>query len=212
MLRDPISAPTVDEVSLGTLDLASADGVLPPRRRPYFRNAAGTCWTPVGHNEAITWPPLEGLFRRRDLSAVEAHLRFLVDSGVTCLRLMLEYAHGEHRYLEKPIGRFVSAMVQLWDDMIAMCERVGMRLLLTPFDTYFTWVRWKAHPLNRAKGGPCASRRALLTCLDTRRAIMARLEFATLRWGGSPAEVRRYSAGICGMRSIRLMAMTEWSR
>ncbi len=171
--------------AIGTL--TSVDWIMPPERHPYFRTAAGHSWTPVGHNEAISWPHLDGLFRRKDLPAVEAHLRFLADSGVTCLRLMLEYAHGEHRYIEKPIGRFVPAMVQLWDDLIAMCERVGMRLLLTPVDTFFTWIRWQHHPLNAANGGPCASRSALLTCSETRSAIMARLEFATRRWGGSPA-------------------------
>src|SRR4051794_40990573 len=65
---------------------------------PYFVLDDGTPWTPVGHNDAITWPELEGLFRRRDLAGVEAHLRALVASGVTCVRLMLEYAQVRHRY------------------------------------------------------------------------------------------------------------------
>lgn len=60
-------------------------------------------------------------------------------------------------------------------------------MLLTPFDTFFTWVRWRHHPYNRRNGGPCASRRRLLTCPDTRAAIKARLAFASDRWGGSPA-------------------------
>jgi mannan endo-1,4-beta-mannosidase len=167
--------------------LTSRDWIAPPERRPYFHTQSGASWTPVGHNEAVSWPHLDPLFRRRDPAAVEAHLRFLVDSGVTCLRLMLEYAHGEHRYLEKPIGRFVPNMVRYWDDLIAMCERVGMRLLLTPFDTFFTWIRWRQHPLNRANGGPCSQRGAMLTCPATREAIRNRLEFATRRWGGSPA-------------------------
>ncbi len=78
-------------------------------------------------------------------------------------------------------------MVQLWDDLFAMCERVGLYILLTPFDTFFTWIRWQHHPYNRKNGGPCASRRELLSCAATRQAIKGRLEFATRRWGGSPA-------------------------
>src|SRR4051794_2294712 len=129
----------------------------------YFVNEAGVPWTPVGQNDAVTWPEFAGLYRRRDLAAVERHLRHLRDQGVTCLRLMLEYCHREHRYLERPVGRFVPAMVRLWDDLIVLCRTVGMRVLLTPFDTFFTWVRWRFHPYNQANGGPCASRRALLT-------------------------------------------------
>jgi hypothetical protein len=152
---------------------------------PYFVTSKGDPWTPIGQNDAISWPELEGLFRRRDLSGVERHLRYLRDSGVTCLRLMLEYAQGNHRFLERPVGRFVPAMVQLWDDLFRLCEQVGLRILLTPFDTFFTWIRWRHHPYNAENGGPCSSRTRLLICPATREAVKARLAFATRRWGGS---------------------------
>jgi hypothetical protein len=151
---------------------------------PYFADETGAPWTPIGQNDALTWPELAGLFRRRDLPGVERHLRWLRAHGVTCLRLMLEYCHREHRYLERPAGRFVPAMVRLWDDLLALCGRVGLRVLLTPFDTFFLWRRWRHHPYNRANGGPCASRAELLTCAATREAVKARLAFATGRWGG----------------------------
>jgi mannan endo-1,4-beta-mannosidase len=154
---------------------------------PYFVTDTGEPWTPIGHNDAITWPDLAPLFRRRDLGAVERHLWWLKDHGVTCIRLMLEYCHGEHRYLEKPAGRFVPNMVQLWDDLFVLLERVGMRVLLTPYDTFFMWIRWKDHPYNQKNGGPCASRRAWITCPAMREAIKRRLAFASDRWGGSPA-------------------------
>lgn len=154
---------------------------------PYFVTDDGAAWTPIGHNDAVTWPDLAPLFRRRDLAAVERHLWWLKDHGVTCIRLMLEYCHGEHRYLEKPAGRFVPNMVRLWDDLFVLLERVGIRVLLTPFDTFFMWIRWKHHPFRRANGGICASRHTWLTCPDTRAAIKNRLAFASDRWGGSPA-------------------------
>jgi hypothetical protein len=152
---------------------------------PYFTETSGAAWTPIGQNDAITWPELAGLYRQRDLPGVERHLRWLKDSGVTCLRLMLEYCQRDHRYLELSPGRFNPALVRLWDDLVAMCQAIGLRLLLTPFDTFFLWNRWKHHPYNRANGGPCASRRKLLVCPATRQAVKARLTFATERWGGS---------------------------
>ncbi len=154
---------------------------------PYFVTEQGDAWTPIGHNDAITWPELTGLFRRRGIAQVEAHLRWLVSHGVTCVRLMLEYTHREHRYLERSVGRFAPNMVRLWDDLFALCERVGLRILLTPYDTFWTWIRWAKHPLNRRNGGPCARRGHLLLCPDTRSALKARLTFAIERWGGSGA-------------------------
>jgi mannan endo-1,4-beta-mannosidase len=107
--------------------------------------------------------------------------------GVTCLRLMMEYADTGRRYLEQPVGQFRPAMVAFWDDLFELCERYGLRILLTPFDTFWMWRCWERHPYNKANGGPCSSPGHLLTCPDTRRAIKARLEFATRRWGGAGA-------------------------
>jgi mannan endo-1,4-beta-mannosidase len=154
---------------------------------PYFSDEDGAPWTPIGQNDAITWPELTGLFRRRDLPAVERHLHWLKAHGVTCLRLMMEYAQVRHRYFERPVGRFVPDMVQLWDDLFAMCERVGMRILLTPVDTFWTWMHWRWHPWNKANGGPLDHPSRLLLCGETRALIKARLEFAVRRWGGSGA-------------------------
>ena len=154
---------------------------------PYFITERGEAWTPIGHNDAVTWPELAPLFRRRDPAAVERHLIALRESGVTCIRLMLEYCHGEHRYIERPVGRFVPNMVRFWDDLFALLEKVGLHVLLTPYDTFFMWDRWRYHPYNRANGGTCASRRSWLTCPETRAAIKHRLAFVSDRWGGSPA-------------------------
>jgi hypothetical protein len=154
---------------------------------PYFVTDDGAAWTPVGQNDAIAWPDLAGAFRRRDLGAVDRYLATLAAHGVTCVRLMLEYCHREHRYLERPAGRFVPAMVRLWDDLLALLERHRLRALLTPYDTFFMWTRWGRHPYNRRNGGPCARRSHWLLCADTRRAIKGRLAFATERWGGSGA-------------------------
>jgi mannan endo-1,4-beta-mannosidase len=152
---------------------------------PYFVLDDGTPWTPVGYNDAITWPELAGLFRRRDLAGVEAHLRMLRGHGVSCIRLMLEYAQVRHRYFERPAGTFPAAMVRLWDDLFALCERTGMRILLTPFDTFWTWLHWRHHPYNRLHGGPLDHPSRILLCDRTRAAIKARLSFAVRRWGGS---------------------------
>lgn len=157
------------------------------RSSPYFVTETGLPWTPIGQNDAITWPELAGLFRGRDLPGVEAHLRWLVEHGVTCLRLMLEYAQVRHRYIERPIGTTVPSMVRLWDTLFALCERVGLRILLTPFDTFWMWRHWKWHPYNLLHGGCLEHPSQLLTAPAARAAIKERLRFAVERWGGSGA-------------------------
>lgn len=67
-----------------------------PKGVPYFVDDQGQDWTPIGQNDAITWPELAGCFRRRDLATTEAYLSMLARHGVTCLRLMLEYCQREH--------------------------------------------------------------------------------------------------------------------
>ena len=151
---------------------------------PYFTETSGAAWTPIGQNDAITWPELAGLSAGAICPAwsvtalAEGQRRHLLaaDAGILPARPPLPRA---------PPGRFNPALVRLWDDLVALCEAIGLRLLLTPFDTFFLWNRWKHHPYNRANGGPCASRRKLLVCPATRQAVKARLAFATERWGGS---------------------------
>ncbi len=152
---------------------------------PYFTAEGGQPWTPIGQNDAVGWPELEGLYARRDLPSVRRHLRMVADHGVTVLRLMLEYAQDDRHYIEQPAGCWNPVMVQIWDDLFALCEAEGLRILLTPIDSFFTWNRWHAHPWNVDNGGPCPSRRQLLTHPGARAAMKARLAFATGRWGGS---------------------------
>ena len=155
--------------------------------RSSFQTEHGQPWTPIGQNDAVTWPELNGLFRRRDIATAERYLAMLAQHGVTCLRLMLEYSETRFRYLEKPVGCFQPNMVQLWDDLFALCEKHGMRILLTPYDTFWMWLKWKHHPYSKLKGGPCDKRSQWLLCKDTRSAIKERLAFATHRWGASGA-------------------------
>lgn len=154
---------------------------------PYFETETGRSWAPVGYNDAITWPTLAPLYRRKDPAVVEQHFARLRDHGVTCVRLMLDYNQVRSRHLESRVGQFSPAMVQMWDDLIALGEVYGIRFLLTPFDTFWMARRWRTHPYARANGGPSAKIEQMFTCPDTRAAIKRRLAFATRRWGHSGA-------------------------
>ena len=158
---------------------------LGPGRR-YFETEDGRPFLIIGQNDALTWPELEGLIGRRDLPGVEKHLAWLAAHGVTTLRVMLEYV-GDGLFLERSVGEFDPVTVQAIDDLIRLSERQGLRLLLTPFDTFFTWVKWADHPYNADRGGPCRERIDLLTTLGGMAAVKHRLAFAVGRWGASGA-------------------------
>src|SRR4051794_19458827 len=156
-----------------------------PGRR-YFETEDGRPFLVIGQNDALTWPELEGLLGRRDPAAVDRHLAWLAAHGVTTLRVMLEYV-GDGLYLERRPGEFDPVTVAAIDDLIALCERHALRLLLTPFDTFFTWVMWDDHPYNAERGGPCRRQLDLLTQPDGMAAVKRRVAFAVERWGGSGA-------------------------
>ena len=154
---------------------------------PYFRTEGGVPWHPIGQNDAISWHELAPLYRRRDIAHVDRHLAMLAAHGVTCLRLMLEYAQVRHRYFEQAVGMWSSNMVAYWDDLFALCSRHGLRILLTPFDTFWMWLHFDHHPYNKARGGPLDHPSQTLLSPGVRQAIKARLTFAAERWGGSGA-------------------------
>ncbi|HZG69090.1 MAG TPA: hypothetical protein VEZ12_20320 [Herpetosiphonaceae bacterium] len=151
----------------------------------YFETFDGEPFLFIGPNDAITWQGLAGLYRHRDLPAVEAYLADLTAHGVTILRLMLEYVQHEGRYFERPAGRFNPAMVRLWDDLFACCERVGLRVLLAPWDNFWTAYRWRRHPYNVVNGGPAQGPGSFLSDEATIAATERRLRYVVERWGGS---------------------------
>ena len=174
-----------------SLELNFSRPVLPWVERapgvPYFRTDDGQPWHPVGQNDAISWEELGPLYRRRDVAVVEDYISWQVRHGVTVMRLMLEYAQVRHRYFETGLGAWNPQLVAYWDDLFALCERHGMRLLLTPFDTFWMWRHFHHHPYSRQKGGPLEHPSRLLLSPEIRAAIKARLRFAAERWGGSGA-------------------------
>jgi hypothetical protein len=159
--------------------------IITARDAPYFQTESGENWTPIGHNDALSWPTLSGCFMRKDMPSVERYLAMLAANGITVLRVMLEYNHREHRYLERPAGKFNSRMVRFWDDLLGCCLKHGVRVLLTPFDTFWMWKRWKHHPYNSGNGGPLPTIQRMLLDTASRQAIKSRLRFATERWGST---------------------------
>jgi mannan endo-1,4-beta-mannosidase len=152
----------------------------------YFQDEQGRGFIVIGQNDAISWPGLNSLLDRTSLETTEDYVKDLRANGINVSRVMIEYAQYEFSLFENPIGVFSPSVVQFWDEFIALAEKHGLYLLLTPYDTFWQVHNWKTYPYNAAVGGPCQSMRDWLTDPATLVAQKARWDFMITRWGGSP--------------------------
>lgn len=152
----------------------------------YFVDEQGQGFIVIGQNDGVPWPGLATLLNGISPEATEAYIQDLRAHGVTVSRVMIEYAQEPHTYLEDPVGTFSPSVVQFWDDFIALSEKHGLYLLLTPYDTFWQAKNWGRYPYNAALGGPCDGTRAWLrddACIEAQK---NRWRFIIDRWGGSP--------------------------
>lgn len=152
----------------------------------YFMTADGAPFLVVGHNDSISWLTLDDLWAERDVAKIERYIAMLVEHGVTVLRIMLEYAQEQDWFFEDRAGKPLPESVLYWDDLIGLCERHGLRLLVQFWDTFFMSRRWEHHPYSApgtgfdGPGSFCTSHTAL-------EAQKRRIHFFIERWGDSPA-------------------------
>jgi mannan endo-1,4-beta-mannosidase len=151
----------------------------------------GTITVPIGENDGYPWPGLNDLWLRGDRAATDAYVLKLRNSGVNVMRIMLEAAGSNSEFLENPIGTYNPKVLAFWDTFFDICEKRGMTVLLTPWDTF--WMndpganRWASNPYNAANGGPCATQAEFITSPAARAAQKARFKFMIDRWGNSKA-------------------------
>lgn len=152
----------------------------------YFVDEAGKGFLVIGENDGTPWPGLSTLLNGASPEATEAYIMDLRAHGITVSRIMIEYSQEPHSYLENPVGTFNPQVVEFWNQFIALAEKHGLYLLLTPYDTFWQAKNWGAYPYNGALGGPCPSMSDWLTgeaCIEAQR---NRWRFIIDHWGGSP--------------------------
>ena len=152
----------------------------------YFVDEAGQGFVVIGQNDGVPWAGLVTLIDRSSPISTERYVMDLREHGVTVSRIMIEYSEQTFTYLENPVGTFTPAMVQFWDDFIALAEKHGLYLLLTPYDTFWQARSWARYPYNAANGGPCDEMHDWLTDRACVEAQKNRWRFILDRWGGSP--------------------------
>ncbi len=152
----------------------------------YFVDEAGRGFIVIGQNDGVPWHGLVTLFNKASPQATERYIEDLRAHGITVSRIMIEYSQEPHTYLENPAGTFSPSMVEFWDTFIALAEKHGLYLLLTPYDTFWQAKNWERYPYNAQLGGPCKSMRSWLRDEACILAHKNRWRFIIDRWGGSP--------------------------
>lgn len=196
-----------------------------------FQTVDGEPFLPIGANDSIMWPGLAPLKGRLDVPAVRAYLKSFADNGANMIRLFLEYAHDDGWYFEKPIGCVQPEMATLWDDLFCLCEELGLRVLLAPWDNFWMSRRWHRHPYNSRNGGPAHAPSAFFEDEATIAATIARFEWVIERfagkaslgawdlfneidpyWGGTPARQSAVLGKISAAIRAKERAVQGWTR
>jgi mannan endo-1,4-beta-mannosidase len=152
----------------------------------YFMTEDGEPFLVVGHNEALPWPRMYHMQDERDIATVEAYIKMMAEHGVTVVRIMLEYCEDENWFFEDAEGRPVPSTVQYWDNLVGLCERYKIRLLVQFWDTFFMSRRWEHHPYS-APGSGLDGPGSFCTSPTALEAQKRRIRFFIDRWGDSPA-------------------------
>src|SRR5687767_1258006 len=119
-----------------------------------FQDEAGQGFVVLGQNDAISWPGLSSLLDCSDPAYTDAYIADLRVHGINVSRVMMEYAQHTWSMLENPVGVYNPTVVEFWDNFIALAEKRGLYLLLTPFDTFWQAHNWHTHPYSASAGGP----------------------------------------------------------
>lgn len=147
----------------------------------------GTVGVTVGQNDGYPWPDLYQAYRNRNYTTTENYVKMLRANGVNVMRIMLDYAEKPQDFLENPLGVYNPRVVAFFDWFFAVCERHGMTILLTPWDTFWMNQPWSASPYNAANGGPCATQADFIRKPEARAWQKKRFKYLIDRWGNSPA-------------------------
>jgi mannan endo-1,4-beta-mannosidase len=181
--RAPIVAKTQKDLPLTSIPIAGQHlvKVLPGGR--YFE-VDGRPFLPLGYNHNPDWSKFVEANPSRDdyhPEVTEAYMAHLAESGVNTLRMMIETPPSGN--LEEPLGTFSPEHVKWIDTIVSAARKHGIRLIITPWDTFWMNRRWETTAYNPHLGGLVKRRIDFITDLRVREQQKRRLRFMIDRWG-----------------------------
>lgn len=184
--RSKFLAETQENAPLFKTDVAAEDYVSVMKQGHYFTHADGHPFTPIGYNHNPDWPEFiesNPELPEYDPAETEKYIAHLHAKGVNVLRLMVETPPSGN--LESPIGTFSPEHVKWLDTIVGACRENEIKLILTPWDTFWMNLRFDASTYNPALGGPLKSKIDFITSPKMRDIEKNRLKFLINRYGNS---------------------------
>lgn len=152
----------------------------------YFTHADGRPFIPIGYNHNPDWAKLlecNPCIPGYDPRVTDRFFGRLKASGVNLVRLMVETPPSG--CIEDPIGTFRPEHVRWIDHIVTFARKHDIRLMVTPWDTFWMNLRWETCPYNPELGGPVVERIDFITKPEIIEAQKKRLKYLIDRWGNS---------------------------
>lgn len=150
----------------------------------YFVHANGKPFIPIGYNHNPDWAKFveaDPLFTPYKPGLPDEYMAHLKASGVNVVRMMIETPQSGN--LEEPIGLFRPEHVRWIDTVFMAARKHGIKLIVTPWDTFWMNKRWELTPYNPDNGGIVKQRLEFITSPKVREQQKRRLKFMIDRWG-----------------------------
>lgn len=152
----------------------------------YFVHADGKPFVPIGYNHNPDWPefePANPLAPNYDPERVDRYFAHLHDMGVNLVRLMVETPPTGN--LEDAVGTISPEHVRWLDRIFLNARRQGIKLMVTPYDTFWMNLRADASPYWAENGGPIRNKIDFYTKPELLRAQERRMRFLIDRYGNT---------------------------
>jgi len=152
----------------------------------YFAHADGHPFTPIGANHNPDWPELEEsnpLGKTYDPARTERWFANLQAHGVNVIRLMVETPPSGN--LEENVGTFRPEHVIWLDHVFEAARKHGVKLWITPYDTFWMSLRKETSPYWKENGGPIDQPIDFLTKREIMAAQKRRIKYLIDRYGNS---------------------------
>ncbi|MGV3617613.1 MAG: cellulase family glycosylhydrolase [Fimbriimonas sp.] len=195
------------------VDPKGQDWVKPMPGGRYFVTRKGLPFLPLGYNHNTDWPELEQanpLHDQYDPKRTDRWFAKLADSGVNLVRLMVETPQSGN--IEERPGVFRFEHMRWLDTIVTAAHKHGIRLMVTPYDTFWMNLRADASPYWAANGGPIKEKVGFLTDPKVMELQKGRMRWLIDRygnlgtifcweimneidlwWGASPEQIRAWA-------------------
>lgn len=201
------------------------------RRMPegrYFVDGRGRPFLPLGYNHNTDWPELEQanpLHDQYDPKRTDRWFAKLQEKGVNLVRLMVETPPSGN--IEEKPGIFRFEHMRWLDTIVGSARKHGIRLMVTPYDTFWMNLRADASPYWAANGGPIQEKVQFLTDPKVMELQKGRMRWLIDRygnldtifcweimneidlwWGASPEQIRKWADEMAAY--VRDYQMKKW--